>query len=142
MFSIVRMHGVIAGRIIKGKTMLRDFERDNTKTIFRTKKFKYKNKMLDNKDQNNNNTRNINLKKKDDNGGKKKIKLRNIRKETRVSSPCIAQKKDNSQQISHVKSPSSSRKMVVFYCPHCQEGFHYKEKKEAHARKMTCYFKF
>ena len=61
------MHGVIAGRIIKGKTMLRDFERDNTKTIFRTKKFKYKNKMLDNKDQNNNKKRNVILKNKDDN---------------------------------------------------------------------------
>ena len=62
-----KMHGVTAGRFSKGKTTMRDFQKDNIETISRTKKLKYTNKMLDNKDQNNNKKRNFILKNEDDN---------------------------------------------------------------------------
>ena len=49
------------------KMLKNNIEKDNIETISRTKKLKYTNKMLDNKDQNNNKKRNVILKNKDDN---------------------------------------------------------------------------
>ena len=136
-----KMHDVTG---CKGKTTMRDFEKDNTEN--RIKKLKYRKKMVeDAKYINDNKKRNDILmkkeRKKERNASKEKenkLKLRNLRNEARISSPLFLQKNDESMQNAFVKTPT--RKMVVFYCPHCQEGFRTKEKKEAHARKMTCYF--
>ena len=62
-----------------------------------------------------------------------------MRNEARESSPFYLQENIKPKQNAPVKT--STRKKVVFYCPHCQEGFQSKDKKEAHAKNMTCYFK-